>query len=237
MSDPEQATLGDYSHNTVSPAETHPRHEHISGLQEQFETPDSISVDASFEIVNIQATTDIGVEVNLDALDEDSSQIEKGGGQCAIHLSDLDGDCVWLYASGTVCIHGVTTSDDLIDVVEQVHDLLRSVGVQTEWGEISITNMVVQFDPPNSVTSTPVKDELESVSTRVNLTKCYTQIKGFEYDPETFPGGIYRTERDDMTCLLFNNGKTTVQGSESVDDAINRREELVEQLNNNDIIG
>ena len=61
-----------------------------------------------------------------------------------------------------------------------------------------------------------------------------SRILGAEYDPSTFPGGIYR-KREGYTFLLFKNGKAVLAGVKSQDGlmlAIEKfKEEAKEKLN------
>lgn len=244
MVNPEQQTLADWSGNNGGGAATL-HEEYIDGLEEQFATPDTHTDLDEFEITNIQATSSIGVDVDIALLTEDHPEAASPNnnscneaGFCILHPPSVTGDKVKLYETGTVCIQGgITTLDRLVEIIEEVHQTLRDLGIDTEWSEVRVTNMVIQFDPPDEIESTPVGEEMVDVSTRVNLNECKTQITGLEYHAESFAGAIYRTEDDNMTCMLFNNGKTVVQGTESVDDAVRRREELISLLNDNDIIG
>jgi transcription initiation factor TFIID TATA-box-binding protein len=40
-----------------------------------------------------------------------------------------------------------------------------------------------------------------------------------EYEPEQFPGLIYRLDEPSAVCLVFSSGKCVITGCKSVDDA------------------
>ena len=51
-----------------------------------------------------------------------------------------------------------------------------------------------------------------------------------EYEPEVFPGLIYRIDEPKSVCLVFSSGKCVITGCRSEDEAELATEQLIEQL-------
>ncbi|MEM4773174.1 MAG: hypothetical protein QW648_04185 [Nanoarchaeales archaeon] len=59
------------------------------------------------------------------------------------------------------------------------------------------------------------------LKTKLPLDKIASKLEDATYDPEQFPGLIFRTERDQkkVTILMFNSGKMVVTGLKSIKEA------------------
>jgi len=51
-----------------------------------------------------------------------------------------------------------------------------------------------------------------------------------EYEPEQFPGLIYRLDEPSAVCLIFSSGKCVITGTKSVDDSDVAADLLTENL-------
>jgi len=51
-----------------------------------------------------------------------------------------------------------------------------------------------------------------------------------EYEPEQFPGLIYRLEDPKAVCLVFSSGKCVITGCKSVSDAKTASENLTAEV-------
>ena len=51
-----------------------------------------------------------------------------------------------------------------------------------------------------------------------------------EYEPEVFPGLIYRIDEPKSVCLVFSSGKCVITGCKSEAEAEKATEQLIEQL-------
>jgi len=83
------------------------------------------------------------------------------------------------------------------------------------------------WEPSNIVIAADLK-------TRLPLDKIAIELENTSYDPENFPGLIYRIEEGDkrVTILMFNSGKLIVTGIKSSKEAKKYIEELRKALKN-----
>ena len=63
----------------------------------------------------------------------------------------------------------------------------------------------------NVVASTGIDQEL-------NLEALAADLPGTEYDPDRFPGLVYRLQEPKAACLIFRSGKIVSTGAQSIDD-------------------
>ena len=70
--------------------------------------------------------------------------------------------------------------------------------------------LVLRYRIENMVASTDVGRELD-------LTRLAIALKNVEYEPENFPGLIYRLEDPKITILLFRTGKAVITGAKSLE--------------------
>ena len=63
----------------------------------------------------------------------------------------------------------------------------------------------------NVVASTGIGQELDLQSVAMDL-------EGADYDPEQFPGLVYRTQDPKSAALIFRSGKIVCTGAKSTDD-------------------
>ena len=52
-----------------------------------------------------------------------------------------------------------------------------------------------------------------------------------EYEPEVFPGLIYRIDDPKSVCLVFSSGKCVITGCKSMEEADEATQHLIEELN------
>ena len=75
----------------------------------------------------------------------------------------------------------------------------------------------------NVVASTGIGQELDLQSVAMDL-------EGADYDPEQFPGLVYRIDDPKVVALLFGSGKLVITGGKTPDDAKRAVTVIVERL-------
>jgi transcription initiation factor TFIID TATA-box-binding protein len=110
-----------------------------------------------------------------------------------------------LFSTGKIVLTGITCMDDFqkgLDVlIRQINDL----GIRTSAEpDVSINNMVCSYD-------TGLKINL----TKVIVTFNYEKI---EYEPEQFPGLVYRISDPKIVVLIFSSGKIILTGGKTIVD-------------------
>ena len=57
-----------------------------------------------------------------------------------------------------------------------------------------------------------------SLGVPIKLEKLVSSMEGVEYEPEQFPGLVYRMDDPKVTFLLFGSGKIICTGGRSIED-------------------
>lgn len=111
-----------------------------------------------------------------------------------------------LFSSGKVVLTGAKNQDILkegmLHLLRVMNETDIRIGKNTEY---SIRNIVTSAD----------------VGKRVNLNKIALTLSfdKVEYEPEQFPGLVYRIENPKAVVLMFGSGKFIVTGSKTEEDA------------------
>jgi len=132
-----------------------------------------------------------------------------------------------LFSTGKIVLTGITCMDNfqkgLDALIRQVNDL----GIRTSSKpDVSINNMVCSYD-------TGLKINL----TKVIVTFNYEKI---EYEPEQFPGLVYRISDPKIVVLIFSSGKIILTGGKNIVDvksAIDQTVGKLESIGSVEILG
>ncbi len=124
---------------------------------------------------------------------------------------------VLLFSSGKAVLTGITCMDDfqkgLDDLIRQVNDL----GVRTSAApDVSIKNMVCSYD----------------TGLFINLSKLIATFnyEKIEYEPEQFPGLVYRIPDPKIVALIFSSGKLILTGGKNIDDVKSAIDHVMKKL-------
>lgn len=123
-----------------------------------------------------------------------------------------------LFRSGKVVCTGAKNLEEIKKSMQQVCDRLAEVGIEVvEDPKIAVQNIVASGD---------LHGELNLVSTALAVG-----LENTEYEPEIFPGIVYRMRDLGVVLLLFSSGKVVCTGArkpEQVTEAINAVKEELE---------
>jgi transcription initiation factor TFIID TATA-box-binding protein len=102
-------------------------------------------------------------------------------------------------------------------------DRLRTLGIPVdESPDVVIQNVVMSGDLDNQL-------NLNAVAIGLGLEQV-------EYEPEQFPGLIFRVDDPDIVALLFGSGRIVVTGAKSPEDGRNGMKTITTQLNELDLL-
>ncbi len=126
-----------------------------------------------------------------------------------------------LFSSGRVICAGTKSIKDSKAAVQHVVEDLKEVGIEiTKKPQITVQNMVASG----------------SVGGKLNLNEIVFLFENTEYEPEQFPGLVYKLKGEDVlqniTFLLFGTGKIVIAGAKSEkeikDSVVFLREQLID---------
>ena len=129
-----------------------------------------------------------------------------------------DSPAIMIFRTGKYNIAGADSIQQLHQVSDNFRDELRELGINNEDVSFEVRNLVFldQYDK---------ELELEQIAVALGL-------ENTEYEPEQFPGALYRPSESTGTFLIFRNGKITLTGVSSSDDAVDAFDKLFGLLDN-----
>jgi transcription initiation factor TFIID TATA-box-binding protein len=121
-------------------------------------------------------------------------------------------------SSGRLAIVGAKSKQELIDAVEEFLSTINNLGIETDKtsDDMLIQNVVVNYDFEREF-------DLSVVAIALDLNNV-------EYEPEQFPGLIYRSHSGNATILMFASGKVVITGAKTYLNSIQACDELCEKL-------
>ncbi len=69
-----------------------------------------------------------------------------------------------------------------------------------------------------------------SLSVKISLNKLVTSVENTEYEPEQFPGLVYRPTNPRSAALIFSSGKIVCTGTKSIEKAKEAMKKVVEKI-------
>jgi len=151
---------------------------------------------------------ELGRELDLSAVVDalfDSFDIEAnfhGDSMTTIRLEE-GGPALTLYRTGTFQIRGTETREALFKARDQLLQALQQIGLELDEVDFHRNNAVFLEDFNSDI-------QLEALAIHLGL-------ENVEYEPEQFPGVIYRPPDIGTVMLVFNSGKAIISGTISED--------------------
>lgn len=162
------------------------------------------------EIVNVVGSGSLDIELDLEQAAKDlGSNAEYDPDKYpGMYLRFGEGEpLITVYRTGKYIVTGADSKDEAYSIRERLLRLLVENRIldtpEDDW--FRIQNLVCTADLEDSL-------NLNALAIGLGLEKT-------EYEPEQFPGLIYRPESAAAVVLLFASGKVVVTGSESIEQA------------------
>ena len=171
---------------------------------------------SNLKIQNIVATTSLGKPVSLTKLARSHSNTEYNPEQfpgLVLRIKQPK-SAVLVFSSGNLVCTGTKSVAQVKEVINQVIKQIGKIGIKiTEKPKITVQNIVASG----------------SIDLSLNLNVLALQLENTEYEPEQFPGLVYKLVDPTATFLLFSNGKLVCTGTKDK----GQLEESMRQLNKN----
>jgi len=156
----------------------------------------------SLKIQNIVATTSLGKDVPLTKLAKTLSNTEYNPEQfpgLVLRVKEPK-SAVLVFSSGNLVCTGTKSIAQVKEVIKEVIKQVRKVGVKvTIVPKITVQNIVASG----------------SINVNLNLNFLALELENTEYEPEQFPGLVYKLDEPNATFLLFSNGKLVFTGTKN----------------------
>ena len=175
---------------------------------------------------NVVASTGIGQELDLESLAMDLTGAEYDPEQFPglVYRTQEPKAAALIFRSGKIVCTGASSTDAVHQSLEIVFEAFRDLGLDVgEDPEIVVQNIVTSADLGRTL-------NLNAIAIGLGLEQV-------EYEPEQFPGLVYRLEDVDVVALLFGSGKLVITGGKHPDDARTAVEVIVDRLDELELLG
>jgi transcription initiation factor TFIID TATA-box-binding protein len=173
----------------------------------------------SIKIENVVASTGIGVKLDLNEVIRvlEGADYNKERFPGVVYRTTNPKTAALIFGSGKIVCTGAKSIEDVSSGLNKVFEKLKEMGIDIpKKPDITIQNIVASAD-------------LHTVL-NLNAIAIGLGLENIEYEPEQFPGLVYRLSTPKVVMLLFGSGKLVVTGGKKPEDAEAAVEKIVEEL-------
>jgi len=169
-----------------------------------------------FEIHNMVVTVQFSGRVDLDRL---ASKLPGGAEYFpdnfpgAVYRMSKPRASFLIFSSGKATCVGTASEKDAKEAIKNMLKLMKDVGTDVKAVKIEVQNIVAST----------------KLDVRFDIDKMAFELENSEYEPETFPGLVYKT-KGSVTFLIFGTGKIVCVGAKSTKDIRESFDSLVKRL-------
>jgi transcription initiation factor TFIID TATA-box-binding protein len=156
-------------------------------------------------VENIVASATLNVRIPLGKLVAKQKEMEYEPEQFpgVVFRNNKPKAAALIFSSGKVVCTGARNIEDVKKVFKKVVSFVKGAGVKVPKNyRIDIENIVASA----------------KIEARINLDKIAYNLEGSEYEPEQFPGLVYRMSEPRVAFLVFSSGKVVCTGARNVED-------------------
>lgn len=169
------------------------------------------------EVVNIVVSTSLEHDIPLEKMTATLSNTEYNPEQfpgLVLRIKDPKTSAL-IFSSGKVVCTGARSMDKVHESIQKIIKSLEKIGIYIKIKPvINIQNIVASG----------------SVGMDLNLNSLAMKLDNIEYEPEQFPGLVYKLNAAKATFLLFSNGKVVCTGTKSEEEVHKALDMLIVNL-------
>lgn len=169
------------------------------------------------QVVNIVVSASLGHDIPLEKMAATLSNTEYNPEQfpgLVIRIKEPKTSAL-IFSSGKIVCTGARSLEKVHESIKKIIKSLEKINVKIKkFPEITIQNIVAAG----------------SVGMDLNLNVLAMKLDNTEYEPEQFPGLVYKLPDSRATFLLFSNGKIVCTGTKSEDEVHEVLELLIQNL-------
>lgn len=173
----------------------------------------------TIEIQNVVASTGIGQELDLETLAGDipGADFNPDNFPGLVYRTQDPKAAALIFRSGKIVCTGASSVDGVHEAIDIVFEKLRELGIRIDDSpEITVQNIVSSADLGESL--------------NLNAIAIGLGLEDVEYEPEQFPGLVYRMDKPDIVILLFGSGKIVITGGKQPTDADAAVENIIDEI-------
>lgn len=162
---------------------------------------------SSLKIENIVASGVIADEIDLAEISSkiEGCELNTKRFPGAVYRIDEPRMASLIFSSGKVVLTGIRNEESLGEGLNKVLSSLKEAGVNIlPVPKVAVTNIVCSYD----------------IGRFINLNRVVAKLslEAIEYEPEQFPGLVYRIKDPKIVALLFSSGKIILTGGKNLTD-------------------
>lgn len=169
------------------------------------------------KVVNIVVSASLGQDIPLEKMAATLSNTEYNPEQfpgLVIRIKEPKTSAL-IFSSGKIVCTGARSMDKVHESIKKIIKSLEKIKVKIKGvPEVKIQNIVAAG----------------SVGMDLNLNMLAMRLDNTEYEPEQFPGLVYKLPDQKATFLLFSNGKVVCTGTKSEEEVHRVLDVLIENL-------
>ncbi len=168
-------------------------------------------------IENIVATVSLEQTLDLYAIERSLPNVEYDPDQFPGLVFRLEKPKVTalIFKSGKMVVTGAKSTEELINAVKKIIKYLKKYGIEIVGKpKIQIQNIVASAN----------------IMVNVNLDMAAYLLENNMYEPEQFPGLIYRMDDPKVVLLIFSSGKMVITGAKREKEVFDAVEKIYNKL-------
>jgi transcription initiation factor TFIID TATA-box-binding protein len=174
--------------------------------------------DTTIRIVNIVVSTSLEHDIPLEKMAAVLPNTEYNPEQfpgLVIRIKEPKTSAL-IFSSGKVVCTGARTLEKVEESIAKIIESLKKINIDIKIKpKIQVQNVVASG----------------TIGMDLNLNKLAMKLDNTEYEPEQFPGLVYKLMEAKATFLLFSNGKIVCTGTKSKEQVMEAIEKLIVILN------
>jgi len=171
-------------------------------------------------IENVVATTALGKEFDIRSLSAalEGAQYNPENFPGIVYRIKAPKTAMLIFRSGKVVCTGAKSLDEVRMAIDVLVKQIEAAGIaETKKPEIIVQNIVASADLGCVL-------NLNTIALSLGLERV-------EYEPEQFPGLVYRIDEPKVVALLFGSGKIVLTGAKKTDDIYAAVKRIHDDLN------
>ena len=169
------------------------------------------------KIVNIVVSADIHTDLDLNYITREvkNTEFEPEQFPGLVYKINSPKTSTLVFSTGKLICTGARSIGDAEIAIKKIVKNLQKIGFEMKGEpELRLQNIVATGD----------------LGIEVDLEVLIFELSNCEYEPEQFPGLVYRVKNPKVAILVFNTGKIVCAGAKSEEDVKRGIEQLVDEL-------
>ena len=173
-------------------------------------------------IENVVASATLGAELPLDKVATKLGDIDYSPEQFPgmVYRMERPETATLIFRSGKLVCTGAKSPQDAALTINQIARKIREAGIKIKKPDVQVQNIVASTD----------------LGTKLDIDSIATALTNAEYEPEQFPGLVYRMEDPKVVLLLFGSGKLVCTGAKRQSDVERAVKQIAEILKSKRLI-